>query len=260
MQEFFSISEAAKIVGMTAETLRHYDRINLVKPCKVDKWTGYRYYSLQEIVRLNTIRTLRCMDLTLDEIKCILSYDDFNKIISALKRAEESADKKIAELNSAKQRIGRARSYYESKLKEQPRAQEPFVKDFPERVILLSDTMEEPTLDNLWNYHRHFYKQLSEDIKDDFSFEDMAGIYVQDNYRRLFALCTKYKPTEGIRVLPGGRYLCADCTDENRQSVMRSLIQTAQAQYGVTPSFTLELIIVSGILQWNYQAQIFISQ
>ena len=69
MKKFFSISETAKIVNMTAETLRHYDRIGLVKPCKVDEWTGYRYYSQQEIVRLNTIRTLRCMDLPLSEIK-----------------------------------------------------------------------------------------------------------------------------------------------------------------------------------------------
>lgn len=42
MKDFFSVSQTAKIVDMTAETLRHYDRIGLVKPCKVDEWTGYR--------------------------------------------------------------------------------------------------------------------------------------------------------------------------------------------------------------------------
>ena len=39
MKNYFSISQAAKIVDMTTETLRHYDRIDLVKPCKVDEWT-----------------------------------------------------------------------------------------------------------------------------------------------------------------------------------------------------------------------------
>ena len=58
MINYFSISEAAKIVGLTTETLRHYDRIDLVKPCKKDQWSGYRYYSEQEIVRLNTIQAL----------------------------------------------------------------------------------------------------------------------------------------------------------------------------------------------------------
>lgn len=102
MKEFFSISETAKIVGMTAETLRHYDRIGLVKPCKVDEWTGYRYYSQREIVLLNTVQALRRMDITLSEINKILSYDDFGKIVSALKQAEKNADEKIAQLNYSK--------------------------------------------------------------------------------------------------------------------------------------------------------------
>lgn len=98
MKEFFSVSEAAKLVHMTAETLRHYDRIGLVKPCRTDEWTGYRYYSRQELVRLNTIQLLRCMGLSLAEIKEILSYDDLEKIVGALKQAERRADEKIAEL------------------------------------------------------------------------------------------------------------------------------------------------------------------
>lgn len=135
MKEFFSISETAKIVNMTPETLRHYDRINLVKPGKVDKWTGYRYYSMQDIVVLNTIRALRCMDLTLAEIKEILSYDDFSKIVSTLKQAEKNADEKIAELLYAKNKIQRARVYYENKLTEEQAAPEPFGKTCDDRLF-----------------------------------------------------------------------------------------------------------------------------
>lgn len=69
MEKFFTVSQTAEIVGVTAETLRHYDRIGLVHPCKTDKWTNYRYYSENEIVRLNTIKALRYMDLSLEEIK-----------------------------------------------------------------------------------------------------------------------------------------------------------------------------------------------
>jgi len=98
MEKFFTISQTAKMVDMTTETLRHYDRINLVKPYKTDEWTGYRYYSVQEVVRLNTIKALQCMDLTLAEIKEILEYSDFDKIIKLLKQAEMNAESKIAEL------------------------------------------------------------------------------------------------------------------------------------------------------------------
>ena len=86
---------------MTAETLRYYDRIGLVTPSKTDKNTGYRYYSQAEIVRLNTIKALRSMDLSLSEIRNILEYDDLKKIAEALKQTEAKADKKIAELTKS---------------------------------------------------------------------------------------------------------------------------------------------------------------
>lgn len=260
MKEFFSISETAKIVGMTAETLRHYDRIGLVKPCKVDEWTGYRYYSQREIVLLNTVQALRHMDITLSEIKKILSYDDFGKIVNALKQAEKNADEKIAQLNYSKEKIRRARVYYESKLSKEQPSQTPFIKYFPERVILLANTLKAPSLDNLWNYHRHFYCRLPENMKDDFSFEDMAGIYTQNGESRLFAVCTRYKQVDGLKILPQGEYLCANCTEENREQVIGALVETAKSRYLTSPEFTVQLIVVSGILQWNYQAQVFISE
>lgn len=260
MKEFFSVSETAKIVGMTAEALRHYDRIDLVKPGKVDEWTGYRYYSQQEIVRLDTVKTLRSMDMSLSEIKRILSYDDFGKIVDALKQAEKNADEKIAELNYAKTKIRRARLYYESKLGTEKPTEKPLVKYLPRRVVLLSESLETPTLENLRDYHRHFYRQLHENMKEDFSFEDIAGIYESGGRRRLFAVCTKYRKTDGIMILPQGNWLCAECTEENRDRVTKALIETAKTRYGVVPEFTVQLIVVSGILQWNYQAQVFLSE
>ena len=68
-KKYYTVGEAADIVGTTSETLRHYDRIGLVRPGKKDEWTGYRLYSDQDIVRLNTVRALQMMDLSLREIR-----------------------------------------------------------------------------------------------------------------------------------------------------------------------------------------------
>lgn len=244
---------------MTTEALRHYDRINLVKPCKVDEWTGYRYYSQSEIIRLNTIKALQCMDLPLSEIKDILAYDDFNKIIATLKQAEVGADQKIAQLNYAKTKIRRARTFYENKLSGAQPQSNMFVKRYPQRIILLSDTMHAPTLDNLWNYHKHFYDSLPNSLKAEFSFEDLAGIYEQNGKSRLFAVCTRFAKAAAIKILPQGDYLCADCTEENRVRIIERLLQAAKTEYNAAPEFTVQLIVLSGILQWNYQAQVLIS-
>ncbi len=259
MKNFFTVSQTAKIVGITAETLRHYDRIDLVKPCRIDEWTGYRYYSPQEIVILNTIKALRCMGLTLSEIKQLLAYDDFNKIIAAFKQAEKCADEKIAELNYAKEKIRRARKFYENELSDAMQ-ENTFIQYYPQRVILISDKMEKPTLDNLWNYHRHFYAQLSDGQRGEFSFEDLAGIYERNGQSRLFAVCKRFVNTEGVRILPQGKYLCADCTDETRERVIDMLLEKAKKEYNIIPEYTIRLIVLSGILQWNYQIQLYISE
>ena len=214
MKKYFSVGEAAKAVHTTSETLRHYDRIGLVKPGKKDEWTGYRYYTEQDIVRLNTVRALQLMDLPLREIKKVLEYDDLEKIVDFLAQTEKKADEKIAALQYSKLKIQAAKADYERKLQMRQNLSGTFVKDFPERVILLSDTLETPTLDNLWNYLEHFYEKVTPVRKDLFSFEDMAGIYTENGVSRLFAVCTRYAEIEGLKVLPGGKYLCANCTEE----------------------------------------------
>ena len=161
MKKFFTIGEAAKLVGMTAETLRHYDRIGLVSPHKTDEWTKYRYYTEEEIVRLNTVRALRCMDLPLEDIRRVLQLNDVDEIVGFLEKTEQRAEDKIAELQSVKVRIGRAKKFYEGKRMEAP-PDVLRIRDLPQRVILLSDALSEPTVENLWNYHRHFFAQVGE--------------------------------------------------------------------------------------------------
>ena len=260
MTKYFSVGEAAKLVNTTSETLRHYDRIGLVKPSKRDEWTNYRYYTEQDIVRLNTVRALQLMDLSLQEIKEVLEYDDLEKIIDFLAQTEKKADEKIAALQYSKAKIQLAKSDYEEKLRARESLNGPVLRDIPERVILLSDTLEAPTLDNLWNYHRHFYAEIAPDLKEEFSFEDLAGIYTENDRARLFAVCTHYAKIDGLKVLPRGKYLCANCTEEKREQTLGELVHIAQTKYGVMPAFTVQLIVVSGILQWNYEVQVYVDR
>lgn len=257
MEKFFTISQTAQIANVTSETLRHYDRIGLLKPCKIDESSGYRYYSEHEIVRLNVIGALACMDLTLGKIKEILEASDFEKIIEFLKQAEKSVDKKISELKYAVSKIQRARLFYESKLDDNiPKGI--FIKDIPKRTILLSKDLQAPSLENLWDYHRHFYDQVGTAKKDEFLFEDLAGMYEVNGQSQLFAVCVRHSEVEDLKVLPEGKYLCADCTEKSREEVLFNLLETAKNKYSVTPEFSIQIIVLSGILQWNYQIQIFI--
>ena len=211
-------------------------------------------------MRLNTVRALQLMDLPLQEIKKVLEYDDLEKIVDFLAQAEKKADEKIAALQYSKAKIQLAKADYERKLQMRKNSNGTFIRDVPERIILLSDTLEVPTLDNLWNYLSHFYDKVTPALKEQFSFEDLAGIYTESGITRLFAVCIRYVNIDGLKILPKGRYLCANCTEENREQVLSEVMCIARTKYGVEPKFTVQLIVVSGILQWNYEVQIYVDR
>ena len=52
------IGEFSRLMQTTVKTLRHYEQIGLLAPLEVDEDTGYRYYSLGQMQRLNAIKGL----------------------------------------------------------------------------------------------------------------------------------------------------------------------------------------------------------
>jgi len=65
----------AQVGQVTTQALRHYDRIGLLKPNQVDRFTSYRYYSLDQLPRLYRILALKEMGLSLEQIGKILDDD-----------------------------------------------------------------------------------------------------------------------------------------------------------------------------------------
>lgn len=63
----WSIAEVARMSGVTARTLRHYDGIGLLAPAYVGA-NGYRYYEVEQLLRLQQILLLRELGLGLSEI------------------------------------------------------------------------------------------------------------------------------------------------------------------------------------------------
>lgn len=86
------IGEFSKLMQVTVKTLRHYESKGILMPDEVDEWTGYRYYTLDKMQRLNTIRNLQRLGFSLDDIKEMLEDDFHDPSLDAL-------DKKIAETN-----------------------------------------------------------------------------------------------------------------------------------------------------------------
>lgn len=89
----FKIGDFSRLGQVSVRMLRHYDKLGLLTPSHVDKFTGYRYYTVDQLPRLNRILALNDLGLTLQQIADLLG--DRNDLpveqlrgMLALRRAE----------------------------------------------------------------------------------------------------------------------------------------------------------------------------
>ncbi len=68
----YKIGDFSRLCRVTVRTLRYYDEIGLLKPVKVDQFSGYRYYSIEQLPKLNRIIMLKGIGLSLDDISGLL--------------------------------------------------------------------------------------------------------------------------------------------------------------------------------------------
>jgi len=69
----FKIGDFSQLAQVSVRMLRHYDKLGLLTPDYTDKFTGYRYYTIEQLPRLNRIVALNGLGLTLQEIADLLS-------------------------------------------------------------------------------------------------------------------------------------------------------------------------------------------
>ncbi|HEX2623439.1 MAG TPA: Clp protease N-terminal domain-containing protein [Phototrophicaceae bacterium] len=69
------IGDFSRLSQVSIKTLRYYDETGLLKPAEVDRFTGYRYYTLDQLPRLNRILALKDLGLALEQIARMLDDD-----------------------------------------------------------------------------------------------------------------------------------------------------------------------------------------
>ena len=96
--EWFQIGEVSRLFHISVSILRHYDKIGLLKPEYTDPDTGYRYYSTRQFECLNTIRYLRALDMSLEQISTFLQNRNLDTIHDLLLKQKEEVARRRQEL------------------------------------------------------------------------------------------------------------------------------------------------------------------
>lgn len=89
----------------TIKTLRHYEKMGILIPKEVDNFTGYRYYSDEEVNTYHNIKTLQEAGFTLKEIKNILDNPNDNNIITEVKKLTEDYQDRLKKLEEIKNKL-----------------------------------------------------------------------------------------------------------------------------------------------------------
>jgi len=106
----FRIGEFAQIAQVSGRQLRFYDQLGLLQPAHTDPQTGYRYYSIRQLPRLNSILALKELGLSLEQIGPLLENEMSPAELRAMltmKRAqlEQSLREEEARLRHIESRI-----------------------------------------------------------------------------------------------------------------------------------------------------------
>ena len=157
----YQIGVFSKICHVSVKTLRHYDKIGLLKPVKVDRFTGYRYYDQTQLERMLLIQRLKRYGFSLEEARTLLDCNSRSTVHAKLleqkqilERAQMETELILQELSAhlrSLERTGDLMAYqkgYEIRLTETP-----------ERPVL--SCRENMGVDEFFKYYGPLYERLA---------------------------------------------------------------------------------------------------
>lgn len=137
MNQIISITQFARLRNVTTETLRHYDRIGLLKP--ICKKNGIRYYSILQYEKLGTIKELQQLGLSLKEIQSYFENRSIDETYKLLLNKQVELTEKIEDMKRLQKTVEKRISFL-STLKNTPISNEVTEKIIPKRQFMYIDS------------------------------------------------------------------------------------------------------------------------
>ena len=102
----FKIGDFSKLCRVPVSALRYYADIGLLEPAHIDTFSGFRFYTLDQLPRLNRILALKDLGLSLTQIREIL-HDELSasEIRGMLKLKEHELQQEMEETQARLLRV-----------------------------------------------------------------------------------------------------------------------------------------------------------
>jgi DNA-binding transcriptional MerR regulator len=191
MADTLTIGDFSRITHLSVKTLRHYQKVGLLEPVKVDPRTGYRHYTTEQIPDAQVIRRFRNLDMPVDTVKAVLAAPDTgarNELIAA------HLDRMESELKDVQIAVSSLRSLLE------PASAAPFAvvhRKVPE--IMAAGIRETVTLKDLLAWFRGALGELHACVAAQGLSQNgpAGGLFSSDLFRFERGEATLYVPVSG---------------------------------------------------------------
>ena len=104
MRKTYKIGEVANILGVSADTIRYYEKAGIVYS-KKDPSNGYRYFTPADIYALLDVLFYRSMDIPVEEVRNIMNSYQHRDVKKLLEQKQEQVQAKIREQQVLLERI-----------------------------------------------------------------------------------------------------------------------------------------------------------
>jgi effector-binding domain-containing protein len=101
-EKMLKIGDFSKLGQVTVKALRLYDQMGLIKPFHVDDFTGYRYYSAEQLPRLNRILAFKDLGFSLEQITKLLDENLASAEIRGMLRLKQGELQRLVEEEMAR--------------------------------------------------------------------------------------------------------------------------------------------------------------
>ena len=113
-KEYLTSGQFAKMARVSVRTVRFYDKQNILKPSFVNENTGARYYTSEDLVKLQQILLYKYLGFSLDEIKeLMVKADDQNYMVDSLKLQKTLINDKLDQMQLVKKAVDETLDAYE---------------------------------------------------------------------------------------------------------------------------------------------------
>jgi len=201
------IGDFARLSQVSVVTLRYYDEMDLLKPVKVDTFTGYRFYSADQLPLLNRILALKDLGFSLEQIKLMLADGlTLEQLGGMLMKQRNEVEKRLSEEQERLIRIeARLRQI---KLEDKMPRYDIVIKTVP-AMLVAARRVTIPTNDQVPQYLGPAYAEVynylrQQGVKDDGQcmalWHSPADVYANEDAEAMVVIDRPLPGTERVKV------------------------------------------------------------